>query len=93
MRPGQRRTAWTGFGERLMEQFSAVLQEKLLELDADEAAQARLTSDPIERLCLATQQVILAVNGTILPRQGHQAYMIDPVTEIATDGRKLDILS
>lgn len=73
--------------------FGALLREKLEELDADEARQAWLEHDPIERLRLATQQAVLADHGNSLPRAGHHAYIKTPQSDLDPKTRHLDILS
>jgi len=73
--------------------FGALLREKLEELDADEARQAWLAHDPIERFRLATQQVLLADHGNVMPRAGHHAYINPPQDDAEPKTRQLDILS
>lgn len=73
--------------------FGALLREKLEELDADEARQAWLEHDPIERFRLATQQAVLAECGSSLPRAGHHAYINQPQDDAEPKTRQLDILS
>ena len=75
------------------EAFSAVLQEKMAELEADDAAQAALARDPLERFRLATQHALLAGGGAPLQRQGHGAYIRGPEKSIGGDRRGLDIVS
>jgi len=75
------------------EAFSAMLQEKMAELEADDAAQAALERDPLERFRLATQHALLAGSGGPLPRQGHGAYIRGPDQSIGGDRRGLDIVS
>lgn len=75
------------------EAFSAVLQEKMAELEADDAARAALARDPLERFRLATQHALLAGGGTPLPRQGHGAYTRAPEKSVGGDRRGLDIVS
>jgi hypothetical protein len=76
-----------------MEAFNVLLQEKMAELEADDAAQAALASDPLEQFRLATQHAVLESEGRALPRQGHQAYIIKTVPSENPDRRHLDILS
>lgn len=73
--------------------FGVVLREKLAELDADEAREAWLANDPIERFRLATQAAVLSEQGGMLPRAGHHAYSSKPEVESAPAARQLDILS
>jgi hypothetical protein len=75
------------------EVFSALLQEKMAELEADDAAQAALARDPLERFRLATRHAVLADGGTPLPRQGHGAYTRGPEKSVGGDHRGLDIVS
>ena len=75
------------------EAFSAVLQEKIAELEADDAAQEALARDPLERFRLATQHAVLAGGGGPLPRQGHGAYIRGPEQSVGGDHGGLDIVS
>ena len=76
------------------EAFSAVLQEKMAELEADDAAQEALARDPLERFRLATQHALLAGGGAPLQRQGHGAYIRKgPQQSVGGDRRGLDIVS
>jgi hypothetical protein len=77
----------------LPETFSAVLQEKIAELEADDAAQEALARDPLERFRLAMQRALFAGGGTPLPRQGHGAYIRQPEKSVGGDRRGLDIVS
>ena len=72
--------------------FGAVLREKLAELDADEAREAWLAHDPIERFRIATQHAALD-HGSFAPMQGHHAYTKPPDAGIEPSTRTLDILS
>lgn len=72
--------------------FGAMLREKLAELDADEAREAWLERDPLERFCLATQQAALAEQGGPAPRPGHHAYTTKPPEDLAPGKRTLDIV-
>lgn len=73
--------------------FGAVLREKLAELDADEAREAWLAHDPIERFRIATQHAALADHGNFAPMQGHHAYTKPPDEGLVPSPRTLDILS
>lgn len=73
--------------------FGMVLREKLAELDADEAREAWLANDPLERFRLATHAVLLSETGGMLPRAGHHAYSSKPEVESEPAIRQLDILS
>ncbi len=73
--------------------FGALLREKLEELDADEARQAWLEHDPIERFRLATQQALVAEYGNSMPRAGHHAYINPTPGDAEPKTRQLDILS
>jgi hypothetical protein len=88
---------WIAFDERKMsaepEAFSAVLQEKMAELEVDDAAQAALARDPLEQFRLATQHALVAGGGTPLPRQGHGVYTREPEKSVGGDHRGLDIVS
>ena len=75
------------------EPFGSLLQEKMDELEADDAAQAALAQDPRERFRLATQHAVLAATGGALPRQGHKAYITKTVQSDGPDRRHLDIRS
>lgn len=73
--------------------FGAMLREKLAELDADEAREAWLERDPLERFRLATQQAALAdQGGPAAPRPGHHAYTTKPPEELEPLARTLDIV-
>ena len=67
-------------GDRV-ETFGLVLQETLAEMD--EAARAGTSEDAerLELLRLATQKLLMASEGGLWPRQGHNAYTNDTVKE------------
>lgn len=75
-----------------MESFGLLLREKLAELDADESHQLVIEDDPVERLRLDARQVVLADDGTPMPRGGHQAYTNPPASPNDHAGpRRLDL--
>lgn len=75
------------------ESFGLLLREKMAELDADEASQLALVSDPVERLRLDARQVVLAEQLGPMPRSGHQVYVTPAAPAAAEPGqRHLNIL-
>lgn len=80
-------------GDRV-EPFSLVLQETLAELDEAARAESSEDAERLELFRLATQKALLASQGGVLPRQGHNVYTNEPVRQqVSPPPKRLDIRS
>ena len=85
--------------DRSVGPFSALLRDKMAELEqeaaeqaADEAAELASADDQIGRMGLKAQLTILAGNGGPWPRAGHRAYVTPPVPPVEPGQRHLNLL-
>jgi hypothetical protein len=85
--------------DRSVGPFSALLRDKMAELEqeaaeqaADEAAELASADDQIGRMGLKAQLTILAGNGGPWPRAGHRAYVTPSVPPVEPGQRHLNLL-
>jgi hypothetical protein len=79
-------------GDRI-EPFSVVLQETLAEMDEAVRVASTEEAERLELFRLATQKAVLAAQGGLPPRQGHNAYTNEPVQAQPSPAKRLDIRS
>jgi len=85
--------------DRSVGPFSALLRDKMAELEqeaaeqaADEAAELASADDQIGRMGLKAQLTILAGNGGPWPRAGHRAYVTPSAPPVEPGQRHLNLL-
>lgn len=85
--------------DRSVGAFSALLRDKLAELEQeaadqanDEAAECASAEDQIGRMGLKAHLTILAGDGGAWPRAGHGVYLTPPVPPVEPGQRHLNLL-